>query len=164
MKHLLNIDWYIQNALLITTGFSIFAMTFALTSQYAFGYAPCELCIYQRVPYICAILFGAIGIFAHQPKIGLALTSFAFFINTIIASFHVGVEQKWWEGLTSCGGNLSSAQSLEEMRNAIMNAPVTRCDEIAWQFMGISMAGYNVMLCLALALFALYAFTQQIKS
>lgn len=165
MNQFLNKNWIMKNALLLVTLISIAALGFAFISQYVFGLAPCELCIFQRIPYATVIVLGIIGLLIKKspiPALCLALSGLAFFANTFIAAFHAGVEQKWWEGLSSCGGSFS-VDNLEEMKNAIMNAPVTRCDEIAWQFMGISMAGYNVILCLALTIFTVYALQQNRK-
>ena len=56
----------------------------------------------------------------------------------------------------SCGGS-APANSLEALRAQVMAAPVTRCDEVAWSLFGISMAGYNVAISLALAAYAFVA-------
>jgi len=48
-------------------------------------------------------------------------------------------------------GESTAGMTAEELTNAIMNAPVTRCDEAAWRFLGISLAGYNALISLALA-------------
>jgi disulfide bond formation protein DsbB len=66
------------------------------------------------------------------------------------------VEQHWWAGTSSCGG-AAMATSLEALRAQVMAAPVTRCDEVAWSLFGVSMAGYNVVISLGLAVFAFVA-------
>ena len=62
-----------------------------------------------------------------------------------IAIFHVGVEQGWWQGTAACTGASTAGMTTEELTQAIMNAPVTRCDEPAFVFLGISMAGYDAI-------------------
>jgi disulfide bond formation protein DsbB len=75
-----------------------------------------------------------------------------------IASFHVGVEQAWWAGLEKCGSNINEAvMTLEELRLKVLGAPVTKCNEIAWSMFGISMAGYNAILSLMMAVFTFMA-------
>ena len=62
----------------------------------------------------------------------------------------MGVEQGWWEGTSGCG-SISTTDDLAALRAQIMNAPIVRCDEVAWSLFGISMAGYNVLYSLAAA-------------
>jgi disulfide bond formation protein DsbB len=84
----------------------------------------------------------------------VGLCGLLFLIGAGIAAFHVGVEQHWWAGTAECGGQASGARTVEQLQAMIEAAPVVRCDVVAWSLFGISMAGYNVMLSLALAAFA----------
>jgi disulfide bond formation protein DsbB len=68
-----------------------------------------------------------------------------------IALFHVGVEHKWWEGSTACVGTSTAGATTEQLTEAILNAPLVRCDVPAWEMFGISMAGYNLLYALVLA-------------
>jgi len=68
-----------------------------------------------------------------------------------VGVYHVGVEQGWWEGPTSCTSSGVSNMSSEDLLNQILAAPLVRCDDIAWQMAGISMAGWNAILSLLLA-------------
>ena len=130
------------------------ALGFALVSQYAFGLAPCVLCLYQRLPYAAALALGVLALPwpAARPYL-LALASIALTGNAGIAAFHVGVEQHWWQGLSGCSG-AAGARTLEEMRRLIQQAPIVRCDEVPWSFLGLSMAGWNVPASLALGFYA----------
>ena len=78
-------------------------------------------------------------------------------ITAIIASYHVGVEQKLWQGPTSCSGSLNS-MSASDLLDSLLATPVVRCDEIAWSFANISMAGWNMLFSSGLACFALLAY------
>lgn len=140
---------------------SLGALGTALASQYWGGLAPCELCLWQRWAYAAAI--GALlpGLFVTgrpgaQAAI-LAMGGVAFLAGAGIAMFHVGVEQKWWTGLTGCTNPASGATSVEDLLRQLEAAPIARCDEIAWSLFGISMAGFNVLASLALAAFAVHA-------
>lgn len=110
----------------------------------AAGYHPCEMCWWQRYPYMAIIAWVAA---ARLMKLNLGLVAGLcaglFAIDAGLAGFHAGVEQKWWEGITTCTADLALDGNLEDALDAIMNAPVVRCDEIAWSLFGISMAGYN---------------------
>jgi disulfide bond formation protein DsbB len=79
-----------------------------------------------------------------------------FAAETALAGFHVGVEQHWWEGLSSCSAQLD-ASDIEALRQQILNGPKARCDDVAWSMFRISMAGYNFVLALGLTGFCLRA-------
>lgn len=140
-------------ALLLVIG-SAGALGFALASQYVFGYAPCSLCVDQRWPYVAAIALGLAGLLIGRGVAGLsrsliAAGALAVLVSGGIGAYHFGVEQKWWPGPDSCTA-LPVAKTVEEMRAALARAPVVRCDDVGWSFLGLSMAGYNVMFAGAL--------------
>jgi len=131
----------------------------ALAFQYIGELRPCVLCIYQRYPYVAAIALGvaALALRGRRPRaVPLALTTLVFLVGAGIAAFHVGVEQHWWQGTTACGGTIGGDGSLADLKARLLAAPVVRCDEVPWSFLGVSMAGYNVLLSLGLAAFAAY--------
>src|SRR5262245_21202569 len=143
----------------LATGGALAALCIAWLAQYGFGLAPCELCYWQRYGYWAAIALGVVA--TLQPagtakrRMGLWLLGLAFVATAGIALFHVGVEQKWWEGTSACVSQIAPGMSAEELQQAIENAPIVRCDEPAWEMFGISMAGYNLLYALALAIFTL---------
>ena len=117
----------------------------AFAFQYIGGLAPCVLCIWQRWPHAAAVAIGVLALVLGGrllPFLGAASTATA----AGIAAFHVGVEQKWWEGLTSCTAGSIEGISMADLLNpdVIVAAPV-RCDAIAWAMMGVSMAGWNMI-------------------
>ena len=126
------------------------AMATALIAQYGYGLAPCEMCWWQRYAHIAALLVAlaawvvrdvrAIRILVWLAVLGIATSG-------LIGGFHAGVEYHWWQGLTSCSTTRLTGDPLE----AIMNAPVIRCDVPAWTLFSISMAGYNFLASLAVA-------------
>ena len=80
------------------------------------------------------------------------LCALGFLVGAGIAFYHVGVEQQWWPGTGACVGTAAdSAQTIEELRAQLLTAPVVRCDDVGWSLFGISMAGYNGIFSLALA-------------
>ena len=124
----------------------------ALFSQYVGGLYPCEMCYWQRWPHGAAILL-ALGAFLlpARQKLLVTLAALAIAISGAIGVFHAGVEIGWWEGITHC--TATGAASLQD----ILNVPLIRCDQVQWDFLGISMAGWNAILSLggAAAIFAL---------
>ena len=134
----------------------------AFLFQYVGGLAPCILCIYERYPHGVAIALSllALGLGDGRARgAALLLCALAFAVDAGISAFHVGVEQHWWEGTAACTGSVVSgaAGSLEALRQQIMSAPVARCDRIPWQLFGISLAGYNLLITLGLAVFSFHA-------
>jgi disulfide bond formation protein DsbB len=130
------------------------ALALALIAQYGFALEPCQLCIWQRYAYGAALALGLIGLFwPGAARAFLALAGLAFLAGAGIASFHVGVEQQWWEGLPGCSSaTLQPGMSIEELRAAIEGREaVVACDEVPWSLFGISMAGYNVLASLLFA-------------
>ena len=77
-------------------------------------------------------------------------------LTAVIAGYHVGVEQQFWQGPTSCSGALTS-MSASDLLDSLLATPVIRCDEIAWSFANISMAGWNMLFSSGLVYFALLA-------
>ena len=139
----------------LATGGSLAALCVAWLAQYAGGLAPCELCYLQRYGYWAAIALGVVTISQNgKPRRRgylLGLTGLALLVVAGIALFHVGVEHKWWEGTSACVGVSTAGQTTEQMTEAILNAPLVRCDTPAFTLFGISMAGYNMLYALALA-------------
>lgn len=137
----------------------------ALGFQYIGEMPPCALCLYQRYPHILAIGIAAIAIAlgpggeGRSAQLGLiALAGTALAGGTAVAGFHVGVEQKWWAGIQACGGGLTTTGlSLEALRDQLMRTPIVRCDRVPWELFGISLAGFNFLISLALAVSSAWA-------
>lgn len=115
----------------------------------ALGYAPCAMCLWQRWPHAAAILLGITG--ALLPSVWIVtLGALAAATTGGIGAFHVGVEQGWWDGPSTCSSGSIKGLSTDDLMDQIMNAPLVQCDQIAWSFAGLSMAGWNSVLSFAL--------------
>jgi disulfide bond formation protein DsbB len=123
----------------------------AFAFQYIGGLAPCQLCLYQRWPHAAAILIGLVALTTGWR--GLAwLGAIAAVATAAIGAFHFGVEQQWWEGLATCtAGSIEGISTADLLNPAADVAAPVRCDAIAWSMLGISMAGWNVIVSLGLA-------------
>ncbi|CAK0770321.1 protein dithiol:quinone oxidoreductase [Azospirillaceae bacterium] len=126
----------------------------AITMQFGFGVQPCELCLWQRIPHLVVLLFAGGVVLAkpRQPWLWVAMCGGILLIGGAIAVFHVGVEQHWWSGTPRCGVPDTTPASLEELEQMIMKQPIIRCDNVSWSLFGVSLAGYNAVLSLSLAL------------
>ena len=122
---------------------------------------PCPLCLEQRYAYYLAVPLGLLVAFAAsrgapRPLLlaGLAILLLAALYNAYLGAYHAGVEWKFWQGPTDCTGpvgNLGSAGNLLERLDTVK---VIRCDEVQWRFLGLSLAGYNVLISLLMAAIA----------
>ena len=116
-----------------------------------FGYAPCKMCIWQRWPHGAAVLIGVLAL--ALPRMPLILLgALAAATSGGIGFYHTGVERGWWQGPTSCSSGDIGGLSTDELLDQIMNAPLVRCDEVAWQMLGLSMASWNALISLTLAI------------
>ena len=129
--------------------------------QYVLNYAPCELCLDERIPYYVgiplAVVVALAGLLrAPRPLLvgGLGLLAVIFLLGAALGAYHAGVEWKFWPGPTHCSGviqNFGNAGSLLEQMNKVKLVP---CDAAAWRLFGISLAGYNALISLALVAIA----------
>ena len=122
--------------------------------EYGFGFLPCRLCLWQRVPYEVVMVLGGLsvlvsrwwaGLLAHRGKL-FGLLGGIFLCGVGLGGYHVGVETGWWS--FSCGG-AGMPEGLEALQGAV--APVVPCDAPAARFLGVSLAGWNVLMSLGLA-------------
>lgn len=111
------------------------------------GYAPCEMCIWQRWPHAAAILIGVLVWFTRGARGVLLLGAVAAATAAGLGVLHVGVEQGWWQGVTECSGGVSHATQLspDDFLAKLKDAPLVRCDQPAWSLWGITMAGWNAI-------------------
>ena len=130
--------------------------------QYVLGYRPCPLCLEQRYAYYAAIPLAAmvlLGVSVGSSRKVMLLgvprrSPRRCSWNTGLAAYHSGVEWQWWEGPKDCSGAGRNFGPAGGLRDLIQNTRVIRCDEAAWRFLGLSLAGYNVLISLALAAIA----------
>jgi disulfide bond formation protein DsbB len=133
-------------------------LTGAYISQYVGGLYPCEMCWWQRWPHFAALplALGALVLGGQGVQKALvALAALAILASGLIGGFHAGVEYGWWEGITACSTTVQAGAGQSTL-DAILNAPLTRCDVAPWTLLGISLAGYNFLISTlgALAIFA----------
>lgn len=121
--------------------------------QYGLGYQPCKLCMLQRWPYYVGLPLGLVGLVLlgigqrGAGQVMLGLFALAFAIGAGISVYHAGVEWKFWEGPTDCSGALNAMPaSVGDLRKSLATTKVIRCDEAPLRILGLSFAGWNVVL------------------
>jgi disulfide bond formation protein DsbB len=141
---------------------AIFAVSLATLAgawffEYVIKLAPCPLCLEQRIPYHVIIplsLLLAIAALARAPRtlliVGFAAIAIAAACNVVLGMYHAGVEWHWWPGPPDCSGPLTDLRSGGSLLDQLHGVHVVRCDEAAWRFLGLSLAGYNVLISVVL--------------
>ncbi len=143
---------------------TVFALALATLAgawffQLAIGLKPCPLCLEQRYAYYIAIPLAAVVAIAsgrvsrRSIAIGFALIALAMLANAGLALYHAGVEWGFWPGPTDCSGSVIDLNS-GSLLDRIGKVKVVRCDEVQWKFLGLSLAGYNVLISLVIAAIA----------
>jgi len=139
--------------------------------QYGLGLEPCPLCLEQRIAYYFAIPLALIVAFADSraaPRAlvaaALVLIALAMLLNAGLGVYHAGVEWKFWPGPTDCAGPVTSLGRASDLMRQLRNVTIVRCDEAAWRFLGLSLAGYNVLISLALAAIAVWGMLETRRS
>ncbi len=129
--------------------------------EYGLKLAPCPLCLEQRIPYHIIVplsLLLAIAAAVRAPRsfllVGFAAIVIAAACNVVLGTYHAGVEWHWWAGPADCSGPLTDLRTGGSLLDQLHAVHVVRCDEAAWRFLGISLAGYNVLISLALVFIA----------
>jgi disulfide bond formation protein DsbB len=122
---------------------------------------PCPLCLEQRYAYYLAVPLGALVAWAaarHAPRAmivaGLALLALAALGNAWLGGYHAGVEWGFWQGPTECSGPVLDLGKAGSLFDNLDKVKVIRCDEVQWRFLGLSLAGYNVLISLLMAALA----------
>lgn len=137
--------------ILVAAGGSAALLLGALGFQYIGKMPPCDLCYVQRYPHAAAVGIGVLALLlpgAILPYIG-ALAALA---TAAVGAFHTGVERGWWEGPTTCTSGPIGNLSADQLMDQIMTAPLVRCDEVPWELFTLSMASWNALASLGLAL------------
>ena len=123
----------------------------ALALQYLGGLPPCPLCIWQRWPYVALIALGLVG-WRWHPRAMLGVATMVLLGGAGLAVYHIGIEQGWWALPAGCAAG-GDAQSVEDLKRLLAEAPPA-CDQVSFTFLGLSLAGWNIVASLALAAYA----------
>jgi len=131
--------------------------------QYVVGLAPCPLCLEQRNAYyvsvpLAALLWLGAGYGAQRKVLllGFLVIVAAMLWNTGLSTYHAGIEWKWWSGPLDCTGPMNNIGTAKDLLNQLNTFSPIRCDEAAWRFLGLSLAGYDALVSLGLAIVALW--------
>ena len=142
--------------------FAVLVSVTMLATAHAFetfgGYAPCMLCLKQREAYWAILGVGlAFMVLVRLPggprwrMLTCVILGLGFAGSCVLATYHAGAEWKFWPGPQTCSGGASRV-SVADMQAFLDGAKFKppSCENAAWRLFGISMAGYNALISLAL--------------
>jgi disulfide bond formation protein DsbB len=156
-----------QTAALAITVIAAATLAGAWFFQLVLEILPCPLCLEQRYAYYLAVPLGALVAFAAakgaaRPIVltGLVLLGLAALGNAVLGGYHSGVEWHFFQGPTDCTGPIGNLGSAGNLLSRLDTVKVVRCDEVQWRFLGLSLAGYNVLISLLMAAVAVWGFVK----
>jgi len=133
--------------------------------EYELGHQPCKLCIYERIPYILSVfLILELIFFKKSEKITLLLISLIFAISTILAFYHLGIEQGLFtESFVCKSKNFSQTLSKEQLLEQLKQNTVS-CKDVNFKVLGFSLASINSIFSIVLSVIFLRLFLKYEKN
>ena len=136
----------INNTLLLILSLLILSIFSAYFIEYGLGHKPCKLCLYQRYPYFLSVIF-ILSIFFTKKYIKLSLLMLALisFLGSILAFYHVGIEQGFFNESFVCEAkNLDPNLSKEDVLKQLSEKTVS-CKNVTFRIFGLSLATINTI-------------------
>jgi disulfide bond formation protein DsbB len=164
-------SWPALVAALAIAGVAAVTLAGAWFFQLVLEILPCPLCLEQRYAYYLAVPLGllvAIAAAKDAPRAlllaGLMLLAAAALANAVLGGYHAGVEWGFWQGPTDCTGPIVDLSKGGGLLARLDSVKVIRCDEVQWRFLGISLAGYNVLISLLMTALAAWGLRRSAKA
>jgi disulfide bond formation protein DsbB len=146
----------------LALAFGVVTIATAWGFQLIGGYAPCALCLEQRVPYYVGLPLIAAGLIAHSLgtrlsvlRVALVLAAGVFAYGFALGVYQAGAEWAFWPGPTDCGGGVATTTSAGNLLSQIQSTRLVSCTEASWRMFGLSFAGWNAVASAALVVLTL---------
>ena len=132
---------------------SIIALASAFFIEYILGHQPCNLCIFERIPYLLAIIIILLNFKFNQfEKFFILLLIIVFLFGAILSLYHLGIEQGFIQESLVCdlksGSNLLSK---EEILKQLQEKNVS-CKDVTFKIFGLSLTSYNILISLLISI------------
>ncbi len=125
---------------------SVTSILSALYVEFILEYKPCNLCIYQRIPYLVAIFISFIGFNYYKNDNILIILIIVFTLSTIISGYHFGVENSFFDELSSCSNYSLDLLNKKELLESLGTIMPVNCKDATFQILGLSLAAINTIL------------------
>ena len=132
---------------------SIVALASAFFIEYVLGHQPCNLCIFERIPYLMAIIIIVLNYkFIHLENYFIILLIFIFLTATILSLYHLGIEQGFIEESLVCDLKKGSdLLSKEDILKQLQEKNIS-CKDVTFKIMGLSLTSYNILISLLITI------------
>ena len=132
---------------------SFIALVSAYLIEYILGHQPCNLCVYERIPYFLAILIVLINYKYNKLEKYLILSlAIIFLIATILSLYHLGIEQGFIQESLLCdlekGANIVDK---DEILKQLQQKSIS-CKDVTFKIFGLSLTNYNIIISLLLTI------------
>ena len=132
---------------------SFIALVSAYFIEYILGHQPCNLCLYERIPYFLAILITLINYkYNKLEKYLILLLAIIFLIATILSLYHLGIEQGFIQESLLCdlekGANIIDK---DEIIKQLQQKSIS-CKDVTFKIFGLSLTNYNIIISLLLTI------------
>ena len=132
--------------------FVSFILISAFVIEHKLGHQPCQLCLYERIPYFLSVFLIAkiffINIYERET---LLILSLVFIISACLAFYHFGIEQGFFkESLACTAENLSENITKEELLEKLSQNTIS-CKDVSFRVLGFSLAAINTIFSLILS-------------
>ena len=132
---------------------SFIALISAYFIEYILGHQPCNLCVYERIPYFLAILIVLINYKYNKLEKYLILSlAIIFLIATILSLYHLGIEQGFIKESLLCdlekGANIVDK---DEILKQLQQKSIS-CKDVTFKIFGLSLTSYNIIISLLLTI------------
>ena len=112
--------------------------------------SPCRLCLYQRIPYLISIFICFFGFNYYKNFLWIYLLLILFIISTILAGYHVGIENSIFEEFSGCTNNNTSITDKLDLLNSLKKT-MPSCKDVDFKLFGLSLATINLIISLIIS-------------
>ena len=144
--------------------FSILSILFAFYVEYILGHKPCNLCLFQRLPYILIIfLIVLLLIFRNFERLIFLFLSIIFLSGAFLALYHVGIEQGFFSESFVCKGDGNDGTLNKEEILKQLKIRQISCIDVTFTMLGVSLATINTFVSTILAIITFKIFIKYEK-
>ena len=146
---------FLNNNLIATFfSISILVLLSAYYIEHVLNYEACNLCLIGRIPYFFVITFSLIFFFFKKlKKIILKLILTSFISSILIAFYHFGIEQGFFnESLVCQLTGMVQGTSASELLQELENNKAKSCKNADFKMFGLSLATINLFISIILSI------------
>ena len=141
--------------------FSVLILLIVYYLEFFLGAEPCKLCIYQRFPYFMTILLATSALLIKNQKfkkLALLFYILIFSLGLIMSVYHFGIEKSLWNTLIGCESDIKNLTNNTSLTDYLLNKDYVSCSDVSFKFLGVSLAGYNIIISFILLALSVIGF------